>query len=166
MIVTGLFFHHLNLADVKGWSHLWIAGNYFIYAIFGSSMAFVLGPLIDRFGAVRFLPWKLTPLILALVVVAQFDSPYVLWPYFILLGVSAGTHVLVTAMWAEIYGVDHLGAIKSLVTALEVFASAIGPVLIGIMLVQGWGFSTALYIFAGYSVAATVLLMFALRRKA
>lgn len=165
MIVTGLFFHHLNLADAKGWSHLWIAGNYFIYAIFGSAMAFVLGPLIDRFGAVRFLPWKLTPLILALVVVAQFNSPYVLWPYFVLLGISAGTHVLVTAMWAEIYGVDHLGAIKSLVTALEVFASAIGPVLIGLMLDQGWGFSTALYIFAGYSVAATVLLMFALHRR-
>ena len=166
MIGTALFFHHLNLADAKGWSYLWVTGHYFIYAIFGSTMAFVLGPLIDRFGAVRFLPWKLTPLILALVVVAQFDSPYVLWPYFLLLGVSAGTHVLVTAMWAEVYGVDHLGAIKSLVTALEVFASAIGPVLIGIMLDQGWGFATALHIFAAYAVFATLLLMFALRRKA
>ena len=29
IILTTLFFHHLNIADSKEWSHLWITGNYF-----------------------------------------------------------------------------------------------------------------------------------------
>jgi len=33
VILTALFFHHLNLADAKGWSHAWITGSYVIYAI-------------------------------------------------------------------------------------------------------------------------------------
>ena len=32
MIGTALFFHHLTLADEKGWSHTWITGNYSVFA--------------------------------------------------------------------------------------------------------------------------------------
>ena len=31
IVVTAMFFHHINLADAKGWSHTWITGNYVIY---------------------------------------------------------------------------------------------------------------------------------------
>ncbi len=34
-------------------------------------------------------------------------------------------------LWAELYGVLHLGAIKSLGTALSVLASALSPFLLG-----------------------------------
>ncbi|MBT5432550.1 MAG: MFS transporter [Alphaproteobacteria bacterium] len=135
-----------------------------IYAVFAALAAFALGALVDRFGAVRFLPFNLTPLIAALLVLAAFQSPYTVWPYFLLLGLSSGTHVLVTAMWAEIYGVDHLGAIKSLVTALEVFASAIGPVIIGVMINAGLGFDTSLTVFAVYSILASGLLWYGVSR--
>ena len=165
MISTAMFFHHLNIADVKGWSHAWITGNYVLYAVAGVGTAFFLGPLIDRFGAMRFLPFKLLPLILALGVMALFDSAYTVWPYFLLLGLSSGTHVLVTAMRAEIYGVDHLGAIKSLVTALEVFASAIGPVIIGVMLDSGLSFATSLTAFAIDASVGTVLLWVGVKRR-
>ena len=35
MIVTALFFHHLNVAGAKGWSGEWITGTYIFYALAG-----------------------------------------------------------------------------------------------------------------------------------
>ena len=41
-------------------------------------------------------------------------------------------HTATSAMWPERYGIGHLGTIKSLVTAVGVFATALGPVSNGI----------------------------------
>ena len=136
--MTALFFHHLNLADAKGWSHAWITGNYVLYAIATVCTALVVGPLVDRLGALKVLPALLAPIALALAVVALGDAAWVVVPYLALLGLSSGvTQTLLTAMWAELYGVMHLGAIKSLVAALRVFSSALGPVSAGALMDAG-----------------------------
>ena len=49
-----MFFHHLNLADAKSWSHPWMTGSYVIYALAVVLTSLAVGPAIDRFGAARF----------------------------------------------------------------------------------------------------------------
>jgi len=44
---------------------------------------------------------------------------------------------IVGALWAEIYGTTHLGAIRSLVWALVVFTTAAAPVVVGALLDAG-----------------------------
>ncbi len=46
VILTAMFFHHLNLADAKGWSHAWITGSYVIYAATTTVTSLFAGALI------------------------------------------------------------------------------------------------------------------------
>ena len=55
------------------------------------------------------------------------------------------------------------GAIKSLVSATMVFASALGPPFIGVLIDNGVGMNAICLIFAAYVVAGTGLIWAALR---
>jgi MFS family permease len=167
MILTAMFFHHLNLADAKGWSHEWITGSYVVYAVVTTLASLSSGPLIDRIGAVRLVPFMLVPLALAMVTVGLSDSPWSAWPYLMMAGASVGmAHTAASAMWAELYGVGHLGAIKSLAAALGVFSSALGPVILGSLMDLGLAIDSACVLFGGWCIAGSVLMGVALRRPA
>jgi len=164
IIITAMFFHHLSLATAKGWSYTWITGSYIIYASATSVTSLLIGQLIDRLGAVRLVPFMLVPLALAMLVVAIFNNPFAVWLYMVLLGLSVGiAHTSVSAMWAEIYGVAHLGAIKSLMAALGVFGTALGPVSMGSLMDKGLPMEQVCLLFAGYAVMGMVLMVIALR---
>jgi len=159
VVLTAMFFHHLNLADAKAWSHAWITGSYVVYAIAVVMTSLAVGPAIDRIGAARLVPYMLVPMIFALVLVAQFDDRWIAWPYLFLIGVSTAiAHTAVSAMWAEIYGVTHLGAIRSLASAIGVLASALGPVSLGGLMDLGVSIETGCLFFAGYAALGTVLM--------
>ena len=164
LIVTALFFHHLSLADLKNWDVIWFAGSYWIYAL-GSVIAMLAtGPMIDRYTAVNVLPGFLIPLAIGLLIVWAFDSAWSAWPYLFLVGATVGiTHTGLTALWAEIYGIKNLGAIKSLYTSISVFASALGPLTMGIFMDNGISIETICIIFATYCITTSWLLVIALR---
>ena len=163
VVITALFFHHLNLADTKAWSHEWITGSYVIYALAVVMTSLAVGPAIDRFGATRLVPYMLLPMIAALLLVARFDHPWIAWPYLFLLGVSTAiAHTAVSALWAELYGVGHLGAIRSLASAIGVLASALGPVAMGALMDAGISIETGCVVFAAYAAVGTVLMGIAL----
>ena len=62
-----------------------------------------------------------------------------------LTGAAAGmAGGLTSSLWAELYGVRHLGAIKSLGGSLAVFGTALSPALFGWLLDRGVGFSPIL----------------------
>ncbi|MGI9329823.1 MAG: MFS transporter [Gammaproteobacteria bacterium] len=165
LILTGLFFHHLTLADAKGWSYAWITGSYGFYAGAGILASLLAGRLVDRFGAASVLPFMLPPLATGLLLIAWLDAPWVAWPYLCLLGISTGLLVApASALWAELYGSANLGAIRSLVTALNVFASALGPVILGGLMDRGLSIEFVCVVFAGYALVGTVLISIALRR--
>ncbi len=162
-IGTALFFHHLALAEAKGWGAAWITGGYWIYAVGSVLASLVAGPLIDRITAVRVMPSFLLPMALGLLFIWGFDGRYWAWPYLFLLGLSSGiTYTALTALWAEMYGVRHLGAIRSLVVSLSVFSSALGPLVMGAMMDAGFSVETICGLFALYSLLATGLMRFGL----
>ncbi len=163
LVLTAMFFHHLNLADAKAWSHAWMTGSYVVYAIAVVMTSLTVGPIIDRLGAARLVPYMLIPMIVAMVLVAEFHDPWIAWPYLFLIGVCTGVaHTAVSAMWAEIYGVGHLGGIRSLTTAIGVFASALGPVSLGGLMDLGVSIETGCLLFAAYATIATLLMGIAL----
>ena len=164
MIGTALFFHHLNLADEKGWSHAWITGNYSLFAATTVVTLIVAGTLVDRLTAIRIMPYLLSPLVLAMVTIGLIDSMWGVIPYMLLMGIQSGFYFpVMSALWAELYGVDHIGAIKSLNASAMVLSSAIGPVLMGWLADLGVPLSTVCLYFAVYAAAAAVLVFLALR---
>ena len=163
-INTALFFHHLVLADVKGWSAAWITGNYWVFAL-GTVLALLAaGPLIDRITAVRVLPGFLVPMTLGLLVIWGFDQAVWALPYLFLLGLTGGiAFTALTALWAEVYGVRHLGAIRSLVASLQVLSSALGPLIMGALMDAGVSVESIYGLFALYCIGATGLQTLGLR---
>ena len=72
--------------------------------------------------------------------------------------------MLPAAFWAEYYGTSHLGAIKSLASALMILGSAIGPGITGMLIDFGFDFSQQMIGFSFLTIGATVLTAYALHR--
>lgn len=150
-IQTGVFFNQVTIVEAKGWELGWFAASFPVMAAVGLMSALGAGVLIDRFSARRLLPLLLVPLGVAIMALAYVDSPYVLPVFMGLVGLTHGSASTVSgALWAELYGTAHLGAIRALATAGIVFASALSPGLIGILLDAGVAFELQLVAMAGF----------------
>jgi len=166
-ILTALFFHHLTLAESKGWSGIWVTGNYWVYATCCVATSLIAGPLIDRLTAARVVPYYLLPLIAALLLLVPVRDPAWVPVYMLLVGVNTGIYfTAISALWAELYGTRNLGSIKSLAGSFGVFASALGPVTIGAMLDRGFSFEDVCIVFSVVCAVATLLLIAGLKRFA
>lgn len=109
---------------------------------------------MDRYRTSTLLPVYLLPLGLALAVLAATLSIFAGAVFMVRMGATAGGATIVLgALWAEIYGTDHLGAIRSVVTALIVVATAIAPGVMGWLLDREVGFDWQLAVMAGYTLA-------------
>lgn len=163
IIGTALFFHHLAIADYKGWSYTWVTGNYAVYAVVITVVALLSGPLVDRFRAMRMVYGVIPPLILAMLMLAAFDTKWVVPVYLTLLGLNSAFYfTVITSLWAELYGVTYLGSIKSMMTALGVLGSALGPVAMGWMLDIGLSVESICIIWAGFAFGSWLLTIVAL----
>ena len=159
-IVTGVLFHQVHLAEVKGWTLAAFAAGYIGYAACQVGTALIAGPVIDRIGARRTSRFYLAPLGLGLLVLAAFDPVWSGYLFLMAAGTTAGfSSTLLGTLWAELYGVRHLGAVRALVTACSVVASALSPVLLGVLLDGGVSMEAiavgcAIYLAAGVVILA------------
>lgn len=156
-ILSGLFFHQVYLAESKGWSLAWLASCFVGYAMVRVPVSLLSGPLVDRFGAARLLPYYLGPLVLALLTVGLFRHPAAALVYMMLAGMSSGARNTITnALWAEIYGVAHLGAVRALVQTVIMFTVALSPVTLGWMIDLGISMESIMLGCIGLVAAAIV----------
>ena len=142
------------------------AGTCFVgYALSTLIAALAVGPMVDRLGAHRLLPWFLLPLGLGLVILGLFTHPLAALSYMALVGVGSGaSYTIVNALWAEVYGVTHLGAIRSLVFSLTIIASALSPVSLGWLIDLGVDINTIVAGCLVYIVLSIGLLHLAVAR--
>lgn len=165
-IITGILFHQVHLVALKGWSLEWWGSSFLLYAL-GSVLAnLASGLLIDRFSARALIPFVLVPAVLSLLALGSLSSPWAAPLVLGLMGASAGAHgTAISALWAELYGTRHLGAIRALATALSVFASALGPAAMGLPLDAGASieaiafWSLAIMVLASLSAAWALIKM-------
>ncbi len=151
--VTALFFHQVAIADVQGWSVQLLGRAFSGYALGHLLTLFVAGTVVDRLSAGRTLPIGLLPLAASLVLLALVQADWAAYVYLVLIGMASGLSATAGgAVWAERYGLAHLGAIRAMTQAIMVLSTAIAPVLLGSLLDFGMGV-TALSI----SMAAGVL---------
>jgi MFS family permease len=137
-LATGFLFHQVPLAEAKGWPLELLARAFVGYAAGAVAGSLLTGVLIDRFGARRLLPFYLLPFAGALVAVALADRPAVAFLFLAGTGLTAGASgIVLGALWAELYGTRELGAIRSVASALMVFASGLSPFLFGWLIDQG-----------------------------
>ena len=156
-IITGILFHQVHLAELKGWTLTEFAACYPIFAASTTAVSLTCGWLVDRYGTARLLPFYLIPLGLGLALVAASSSIFAAAIFMFLMGATAGGATIVLgALWAELYGTDHLGAIRSLTVTLMVIATAIAPWLLGTLIDQGVSLNWQLFAMAFYTLACAL----------
>ena len=156
--VTALFFHQMAFAEELGWSLELLATGFSVYAACHLGALFVAGPLVDRLGAARALPLALAPIITGLVLLATVASPLIVYAYLGLVGATQGLSATASgAIWAERYGILHLGAIRSMNQSIMVVSTAISPILLGFFLDKHVGITTLALGLAGCAVLAALL---------
>ncbi len=161
---TGLFFHQVHVVAAKGWSLAWWGAWFGLHAGASLLSMIVTGPLVDRVGAVRLMPYFALPLALGLFGLSLSDAKVAGLSLLFLAGVTSGWTVTVMGpFWAELYGVKHLGSIKALGSALSVFASALSPFLLGKLLDAGMAIDQLSLRASLYILAACTLALFAFK---
>ncbi len=136
--VTGFFLYQTAIAGIKGWSLPLMASAFVAFAITRVVLSLLAGGWIDRFSARRVFPLSPLPLALGCAILWHFDAAWAAWGFMASLGVAVGISGTVKpALWAELYGVRHLGAIQTMMAALMVLSTAGSPVLIGFALDTG-----------------------------
>jgi MFS family permease len=133
-VVTAIFFHQVAIAEIQGWSLQLVAKAFSGYAAGHLISLFAAGPVVDRLGAGRTLPLSLLPLSLGLLLLGVASAEWVALVYLLLVGITKGFEATSAgAIWAERYGLIHLGAIRALTQAIMVVSTAIAPVLFGFL---------------------------------
>jgi len=143
LMFTGFIFHQVHLVEFKGWSLSVWASLFLMYALVSVGTKIVSGFLVDRYGAIRMVPWLSIPMGVGLVLLAVTSE--IIWGgvFLALMGITVGLQSTVSApFWAEMYGNKHLGAIKSLATSVMVLSTAISPIIIGWYIDQGISIET------------------------
>ena len=130
------------------------------YAILTVVTLFFSGILVDKFSSRKLLFYLNLPMLLSLLTLIFFNHPYTAFIFMGLLGVSNGlTNVLLSSLWAEIYGVNYLGSIKALTGALMVFSTALATAIFGILIDQGYSIENISTICSIYIVISTSFIM-------
>jgi MFS family permease len=162
---TAIYFHQVHLVETKGWQLVWFVSAYPLHAGMTVIASLIAGWITDRWDSTRLLPAFSLPLAAALFVLAAVDSWVAIPVFMVLMGVNSGVTVTVLgALWPEIYGIRHLGAVRSLVFAAMVFASALGPGIVGWLIDWSVPIATQIYVMAGYCLAALPIMALAARQ--
>ncbi len=164
-IVTTVFFHQVYLVDLRGWSLTVFASSFAAMSAATVVFALIGGTLIDRFSAVRLLPASLLPLAAACFVLGLMTQQWSIFAFMVLVGMSNGiVGTILGALWPEIYGTRELGAIRSVVVALMVFSTAMGPGLTGALIDLGVSYPGQIVAMGLYCLAISSVMLIVSRR--
>lgn len=164
-IVTVALFHQVYLVELRGWSLEVFASGFIVWAAVNSVFTILSGHLIDRFSGVALLPFVLVPLGLACMVLGFVAAPWAPFAFMALTGMSNGlSTTLFGAVWPEIYGLRHLGAVRSLVVSVGVFATAAGPGLTGYLIDIGVDYPSQIVAMGVYCLLISFVMLYVSRR--
>ena len=156
-VLTAIFISQASLAAAKGWTASTFALALPAYAAMTVVAGLVAGAVVDRFGARRVLPVYLLPMGLAALMIGRMEGGALLPLAMGLAGITAGgANTLLGALWAELYGTRHLGAVRSLATFGLVVASALSPALVGLLADAGIPVETSITALGAYALAASL----------
>jgi MFS family permease len=158
LIGNTVFFHQTHLAGLRDWPLTAVASAFTVYALTTVLCNVVGGHLLDRTSALALVPYFLGPLAAGLWVLSTVEEVGGFYVFMALYGVTNGMSLsLFGAVWPELYGVAHLGAIRSVVVAVLVVASAVGPGAAGVLIDRGVGFPALLGVLAVYCLVASAV---------
>ncbi|RAH99807.1 MFS transporter [Acuticoccus sediminis] len=157
-IGTCVFFHQVHIAAVRDYDLSVMALAFTIYAGASVTSSLVCGPIVDRVGPTRVLPFLLLPLSVAIAILA-IPGGVVIWFLMVAgIGVSHGLVItLLGAIWPTLYGTRWIGSIKAVATSAMVMSTAAGPGITGAIIDLGIPFPNQALVLSAYCLAVSAL---------
>jgi MFS family permease len=150
---TGVLFHQGTMFQTKGWPISALATALFCFGLFRALLALGIGPVIDRFTARTLYGVHLFFAASGLLLLALWNHPASAAAAFSCFGTTVGMGGPIrSALFAEMYGTEHLGSINGVGTSFVIFATAAAPVAFGIALDRGVAWNNLM--FGGAALAA------------
>ena len=163
-VVTGIFIHQGFILSEKSWSPEFFAIAFVVYGIVHWVSSLGAGVMVDKFSAARLLPFYILPIILSLLSVMLFSGVWASLLMLAFLGVSiGGGSPIVGSLWAEIYGTEHLGSIRSTSSSFVVWSTAASPILFGFLIDYGITLNALLLSIIVAIIVASILAAFSYR---
>lgn len=158
LVLTGMFFHLKAFFLQANWALTELAWCMTLFAIARLLFSLLMGPLIDRFTALKLLPYYLSPLLLGFLALVLIPEILGMQLFMFFCGACIGLSTsMVPAFLAECYGLQHLGAIRSLSSAMAVIATSITPVLMGWFISNNYGLQFLSICCLSYTLLAMLL---------
>ena len=159
-IITGIVINQGFIIESKEWNEYAIAKAFMFYSVLTVLTLFLSGLLVDKFTSKKLLPFLNIPLLLSMIVLIVLKHPYSAFIFMSLLGVTNGlANVLLSSLWAEIYGVNHLRAIKALTGSLMVFSTALAAAIFGLLIDLGYSIEIIATICSVYTIISITLVL-------
>lgn len=156
--MTGLFIYQAQMTTALG-------SSLAVYALALSGMglaklpgALLGGRWIDHIGPVRLARFYLLPYALAMGIALILGGDISVWALMVGGGLAMGAQELVaTGLLIKLWGSEHLGRVRSALSASMVFSTGIAPAMLGIALDAGLSFQMILMGMLGFIVLAWCL---------
>ena len=159
-VITGIVINQSFILESKNWDDYALAKAFMSYSVFTVLTLFFSGPLVDKFTSRRLLFYLNLPMILSLIILIFFDHSFSAYIFMGLLGITNGfANVIFSSLWAEIYGVNYLGAIKALGGSLMVFSTALATAIFGLLIDSGYSIERISAICLVYTVISTLIVI-------
>ena len=164
-IGTSTFFHQAHLVEIRDWTPQFFASSFVVMTILTIISGLISGQLVDKYSAIKLLPYFLLPLGFACLVLGAVEARYGLYIYMALLGISYGSSItLFGALWPEIYGTKYLGSVRSVIVALMVLSSALGPGVTGYLIDYGIPYPSQIFTMGAYCLVVSLIMLFVSRQ--
>ena len=138
---TAIIFYQYVFVETKGWSVQLYATFFTVYAVTRFLFSLFGGMWVDKFTARKMFRYYLIPFGLGLLPLALMNSIIGALLFLIMMGVTVGMSGTVkTALLAEIYGTEQMGTIRSVFTMFMVISTALGPLVVGLLIDAGVSF--------------------------
>lgn len=158
-IGTTLMFHQAYLIELRGWAPEVFASAFVFMAMFKIAFALITGFVVDKIGSTRLLPFSILPLASGCFIVAFMDAQNSIYLFMGVIGMSVGiASTLFGSLWPEVYGTKHLGSIRSVIMAIMVFATALGPGITGVLIDLDVSYLSQFAYMGAYCILASVVL--------
>lgn len=146
---TAIFFFQIKLGNSHGWDPAWVAGSLSVYAIASALSMMGSGPLVDALTARRLFPFVLFPYTIGVIVLAVFTHPLSYPLALVLIAISnGGGSTIKNALFAEVFGTNIIGTVRSVFMTIIVFSTALGPISFGLLLDAGWDYGEVFWLSA------------------
>ncbi|MBM2576892.1 MFS transporter [Jannaschia sp. Os4] len=152
---TAFFFFQTHLPEAKGWDQVGFVALFPLVMGVSVAATLAIGALIDRIGATRIFAAALLPM--AAGFAGLWMAPTLGWavPAVAVMALTMGAmNAVPMALWSDLFGTRHIGAVKAAAVALMVLGTALGPGLIGALIDRGIDFPAQMPWIAAYLVAA------------